>query len=84
LFPGSIFYLFIFLRDLHVAFWASQWLSGKESTCNAGDIETQIPSLDWENPLEKNEETHFSILTWKIPDRGTWWTTVREVTKSWL
>ena len=29
--------------------------------------ETQIWSLGWENPLEKEMETHSSILAWKIP-----------------
>ena len=27
----------------------------------------QVPSLDWEDPLEKEMATHSSILTWKIP-----------------
>ena len=36
--------------------------------------EMQIPSLGWEDPLEKGMETHSSILAWRIPtDRGTWW-----------
>ena len=29
--------------------------------------ETQIRSLGWEYPLEKEMETHSSILAWKIP-----------------
>jgi len=29
--------------------------------------ETQARSLDWEDPLEKGMETHFSILVWRIP-----------------
>ena len=28
--------------------------------------ETQVRSLGWENPLEKEMATHFSILAWKI------------------
>ena len=28
--------------------------------------ETQIQSLDWEDPLEKEMATHSSILTWEI------------------
>ena len=28
--------------------------------------ETQVPSLDREDPLEKGMATHSSILTWKI------------------
>ena len=29
--------------------------------------ETQIRSLGWEDPLEKEMATHSSILAWKIP-----------------
>ena len=29
--------------------------------------ETQVPSLGWEDPLEKETATHSSILAWKIP-----------------
>ena len=29
--------------------------------------ETQVQSLDWEDPLEKEIATHFSTLVWKIP-----------------
>ena len=28
--------------------------------------ETWVPSLDWENPLEKGKATHSSILAWRI------------------
>ena len=28
--------------------------------------ETQVQSLGWEDPLEKEIPTHFSILAWKI------------------
>ena len=29
--------------------------------------EAQVQSLDWEDPLEKEMATYFSILAWKIP-----------------
>ena len=29
--------------------------------------ETQVQSLGWEDPLEKEMATHCSTLTWKIP-----------------
>ena len=29
--------------------------------------ETQVQSLGWEAPLEKEMTTHSSILTWRIP-----------------
>ena len=28
--------------------------------------ETQVRSLDWEDPLEEEMATHFSVLAWKI------------------
>ena len=28
--------------------------------------ETWVPSLDWEDPLEKRKATHSSILAWRI------------------
>ena len=30
-------------------------------------LETQVPSLGWEDPLEKEMATHSSILAWRIP-----------------
>ena len=45
--------------------------------------EMQVQSLSWEDRLEKEMTTHSSILVWRIPmDRGAWWATVHEVTKS--
>jgi len=29
--------------------------------------ETQVQSLDWEDPLKKGMAIHSSILTWRIP-----------------
>ena len=29
--------------------------------------ETQVQSLDWKEPLEKEMATHSSTLTWRIP-----------------
>ena len=37
---------------------------GKESTCS---VKTWVPSLGWEDPLEKAMATHSSILAWRIP-----------------
>ena len=39
--------------------------------------ETWVPSLGWEDPLEKGKATHFSVLAWRIP-----WTTGHGVAKS--
>ena len=30
-------------------------------------LETQVPSLDQEDPLLKGKATHSSILAWRIP-----------------
>ena len=30
-------------------------------------LETWVPSLGWDDPLEKEMATHFSILAWEIP-----------------
>ena len=29
--------------------------------------ETRVPSMGWEDPLEKGMATHSSILAWNIP-----------------
>ena len=29
--------------------------------------ETQVQSLGWEDPTEKEMATHFSVLAWEIP-----------------
>ena len=46
--------------------------------------ETQVRSLGWEDPMEKEMATHSSILAWKnLMDRGAWWAAVHGVAKSW-
>ena len=46
-------------------------------------LETWVPSLSWEDPLEKGIATLSGILVWRIPmDRGTWQATVHGVPKS--
>jgi len=58
------------------------WLSGKESTCNAGDAGSDLrlgrsPGGGHGNPLQ---DFHL-----KNPmDRGAWWATVHGVAKSWI
>jgi len=45
--------------------------------------ETWVPSLDWEDPLERGMATHSSILAWRIlMDGGACQITVHGVTKS--
>ena len=46
-------------------------------------LDTWVPSLGWEDPLEKGMATHSSVLAWKIPmDNGAWWVIVHGVAKS--
>ena len=40
--------------------------SRKEPACQR-DVELQVWSLGWEDPLEEGMTTHFSILPWRIP-----------------
>ena len=42
--------------------------------------DTRVPSLGWEDPLEKEMATHSSILVWEVP--GTWQATVHGSEKS--
>ena len=42
------------------------WLSGKESPAVRETQETRVPSLGWEDPLEKGVTTHSSTLAWRI------------------
>ena len=45
--------------------------------------ETQVRSLGQKDPLEKEMETHSSILAWRILwTRGAWQATVHGVAKS--
>ena len=52
-----------------------QWLSGKESACNAQAAEDSGSILGSEYLLEKEMATHSSILAWKIPWTEELWTT---------
>ena len=55
---------FFFLSNSYIVYipW---WLSGKESTCNTGDV-SWIPGSG-RPPPEKEMATHFSVLAWEIP-----------------
>ena len=44
--------------------------------------ETWVPSLGWEDPVEKEMATLSNILAWEIPwTEGDWQVTVHEVAK---
>ena len=38
----------------------------KNPPANAGDIETRVRSLGWEDPLEEGVVPHSSILAWRV------------------
>ena len=46
--------------------WFSWWLSELLPAMQETQ-ETQVPSLDWEDPLEEGMATPSSILAWRIP-----------------
>ena len=55
----------------------------KNLSANAGNKETQVQSLHWEDLLEDGMATHSRILAWRMPtDRGAWGATVHSVVKS--
>ena len=44
------------------------WLSGERTHLLTQEMqETQVRSLGWADPLEKEMATHSSILAWEIP-----------------
>ena len=55
----------------------------KTPAANAGDIETWVGFLGWEDNMEEGMATYSSILAYRIPmDRGAWQATIHKVTKS--
>ena len=57
------------------------WLSGKESTCKAGDVGS-IPSLGRSPGGGHGSPLQYSCLENPM-DRGVWWAAVHGVAKSW-
>ena len=69
---------------LHVVVYTRgfpRWLSGKESTCKAGDVGS-IPGSG--GSLGGGQGNPFQYSHLQNPgDRGAWWTAVHTVAKSW-
>ena len=57
-----------------------QWLSSKESTCNAGDSGS-IPGSGRSPEGGNSNSLHYSCPENPM-DRGAWWATVQRITKS--
>ena len=57
------------------------WLKEKKSL--PAMQETQVSSLGWEDPLEKEMATHSHILAWRILWMGGWWAIIHGVAKMW-
>ena len=57
-----------------------QWLSSKESTCNAGDVGS-IPGSG--RSLRGGHGNPLQYCLENPMDGGAWWTTVHGVSKSW-
>ena len=57
-----------------------QWLSGKESTCNAGD--TGLIPGSGRSPGERHDNPLQYFCLENSMDRGAWWATVHRVEKS--
>ena len=57
--------LFCLVAFVSYTSWASQvvWMVKNPPAMQ----ETEVPSLGWEDPLEKGRATHSSILAWRIP-----------------
>ena len=63
------------------AYWASLVVQSLKNL--PAMQETWVPSLDWEDPLEKGLATHSNILTWRIlMDRGDCRATVHRIAKN--
>ena len=58
-----------------------KWLTGKESTCNAGDVGS-IPGLGKVPGGGNANQLQYSCLESPV-DNGAWWATVHGVSKSW-
>ena len=59
---ASVIYVFIFLYSHSHDFLLAQRLKHLPAM-----RETWVRSLGWEDPLEKEMATHYSVLAWRIP-----------------
>ena len=60
------------IKDEHISVFETLKRNGSSlvaqmAKCLPTAWETQVQSLDWEDPVEKEMATHSSILAWRIP-----------------
>ena len=68
-----------YLWSIILLFWLPRWLSGKESTCQAGDVGV---ISEWGRSPGKGNGNLLQYACLDNPmDRGAWWGTVHGVTK---
>ena len=61
------------------------WLSGKESTCHAGDTgDTRLMPESGRSPGRRHANSLPYFGQENSMDRGAWWATVHRITKSWI
>ena len=61
------------------------WLSGKESTCHAGDTgDTRLMPESGRSPGRRHANSLQYFGQENSMDRGAWWATVHRITKSWI
>ena len=72
------------LREILCVYFANAGFPGGSAVKNPPAMqEMLVPSLGWEDPLEKEMATHSSILAWEILwTREDWQATVHGITKS--
>ena len=58
-------YIYIYIYKIYVYIWAS--LVAQLVKTLPAMQETQVRSLGWEDPLEKEMASHSNILAWRIP-----------------
>ena len=59
----------------------SDGLGGKESACNAGDLDS-VPGLERSHGEGNGNPLQYSCLE-NSTDTGAWWAIAHEVAKSW-
>jgi len=73
---SKVIQLYIYTYIINILFYNSHFysslihdffLGGSVVMNPPAKQEMQVPSLDWEDPLEKEITTHSSFLAWEIP-----------------